>query len=83
MIGGALGACGIATRKKFYRSDFSNLDGVVTEEDRTTEVQVNLKAKRLLIAICIVIFLLGISLIERDHNWNPIQTREPVVRGRE
>ena len=75
-----MGAVRVATAKKLYRSDFANQEGVITEEDYETEVPITQRKRTAIVAACILIAIFGIYLIQRDHNWNPIQT--PAVNFR-
>jgi hypothetical protein len=72
LLGGLSGALGLRTSKELHRSDFVNHDGVVTEEDRNTRVHLSPKKRVGLIALCLAIAILGVWMIERDHNWNPL-----------
>jgi cell division protein FtsL len=75
-VGGFLSAIGVATAKKFLKSDFANSDGVISEEDYKTEVTLTPQRRSLIVAICIVIAVTGVFWIQHDNNWNPFQ---PVV----
>jgi hypothetical protein len=73
LVGGAVGAIRIATAKRFYRSDFANQDGVITEADRETEFSMTPLRRWFLVGICILIAVFGLFLIQRDHGWNPFR----------
>ena len=59
LIGGTIGAVRIATAKQFYKSDFTNQDGVITDEDRKTLVRMTPLRRWVLVAICVLIAILG------------------------
>jgi hypothetical protein len=73
LVGGAVGAFRTAIAKKFYRSDFANQEGVITEADRTTEVPMTHLKRWLLVGICILVAVFGVLLIQKDHGWNPFR----------
>jgi hypothetical protein len=73
LLGGVLGAFRVATAKKFYKSDFANQDGVITEEERKTEVLMTPLIRWLVVAVCILVAVYGGIRIQDDHAWNPFQ----------
>lgn len=75
LVGGVLGAMRVATAKKFFRSDFANSDGVLNEEDYRTEVRVTSARRWIIVGISALIAVVGVILVQHDHNWNPFHTR--------
>ena len=75
MVGGVLGAVRVARAKKFFRSDFANSDGVIKEEDKTTEVRVTPMRRWIIVGIAALIAVAGANIVQQDHNWNPLNTR--------
>lgn len=71
LVGGVWGAVKIARAKKLYRSDFKNLEGVITEEDRKTEVTLTPLQRWAIVVCCAGLAAIGLFVIEHDHNWNP------------
>ncbi len=72
LLGGLGGALGVGTSKELHRSDFVNLDGVVTKEDRNTRVHLHPKKRVGLVALCLAIAILGVWMIQRERNWHPL-----------
>ncbi len=72
-LGGIIGAFRVATARKLYKSDFANQDGVITAEERKTEVPMTLLMRWVLVAACILIAVYGGMRIKDDHAWNPFQ----------
>ena len=72
-VGGLMSAIGVATAKRFLKSDFANSDGVISEEDYKTEVTLTPMRRWLILAICIVIAVIGVFWIQHDNDWNPFQ----------
>jgi hypothetical protein len=71
LIFGVIGAFRNATAKRYFRSDFANLDGQVTEEDRRTEVHVSTLQRWLLVVLCLIMAVAGAIVIQRAHDWKP------------
>jgi phosphotransferase system glucose/maltose/N-acetylglucosamine-specific IIC component len=71
LVGGFVGTVRCAVAKKFYESDFANLDGVIADEQGRTEVSVTPVARWLIVAGCLLLTALGVILIQHAHNWNP------------
>ena len=74
LIGGAIGAFRTATAKQFYRSDFVNQDGIITDEDRKTLVRVTPLKRWIGVAICTLIAIYGGVQIQKNRAWNPFQS---------
>jgi hypothetical protein len=64
LAGGVVGAIGNATAKRFFKSDFQNLDGVISEEDRRAVVPVTKIQRLLLVVICVLLAIVGVVLIQ-------------------
>lgn len=73
-IGGVWGAIKIATAKKLFKSDFANQEGVIKAEDYATEVPMTPLRRWTIVGVCIIIAIVGLFMIEHDHNWNPFQS---------
>jgi len=82
VVGGVWGAIGCATAGKFYKSDFANQDGVIPEEDSTTQGAVSPKQRWGLTVLCIAIAIVGLFWIQHDHNWKPFRLDGWVLSGR-
>jgi hypothetical protein len=82
LLGGALGAFRVATAKKFYKSDFANQEGVITEEERKTEVTLTPLMRWMIVAVCIAVAIYGGIRIQDDHAWNPFSNGGPPVLTR-
>jgi hypothetical protein len=73
LVGGTVGAFRVAIAKKFFKSDFANMEGVITEEDRKTEVQISHLKRWSIVGICTLLAVFGVFKIQQDRNWNPFQ----------
>jgi hypothetical protein len=73
LAGGIWGAIKVAIAKRFFKADFANLEGVITEEDRRTEVTITPMKRWLIVVICAALAILGVLWIQHDNNWNPFQ----------
>ena len=73
LVGGAVGAFRVAIAKKFFKSDFANMEGVITEEDYKTEVPISPLKRWIIVGICILLAVFGLIKIQQDRNWNPFQ----------
>ena len=82
LLGGALGAFKVATAKKFYKSDFANQEGVITEEERKTEVTLSPLTRWAIVVVCIAVAIYGGIRIQDDHAWNPFANGGPPVLTR-
>ena len=71
LIGGAIGAVRVAIAKSFFESDFANLDGVITDEQRKTPVHITRARRWLIVLACLAVATVGCFLIHHDGNWNP------------
>jgi hypothetical protein len=81
LLGGALGAFRVATAKVFYKSDFMDSDGVITEQDRTTEITVTPLKRWLIVLGCVGLAIYGAIRIQDRHNWNPFNTPESAAES--
>lgn len=71
LVGGVVGAVRMIFARKFFQSDFANLDGVITEKQYKTEIHVTSRRRFLITFGCMFLAAIGAYLIERRHNWNP------------
>lgn len=71
LIGGLVGVVRNARTKRYYQSDFASFDGVITEEQRKTVVPISSAQRLGLIALCLLLAIAGVVLIQHQHNWNP------------
>jgi uncharacterized membrane protein YdcZ (DUF606 family) len=74
LIGGVVGAFRVAIAKKFLRSDFANMEGVIAEADYKTEVHITPKKRWIIVGVCVVIAAFGVFRIQQDRKWNPFQS---------
>jgi hypothetical protein len=72
LLGGVLGAVRVLRAKTF--SWANEVDTVVTEEDRRREPLMTPTQRSVLVAICLVLAVAGAILIQRQHDWNPLQS---------
>jgi hypothetical protein len=72
LLGGALGSVRVLRAKTF--SWANEVDTVVTEEDRQREAPMTPFKRWVLVAICFLLAIVGAVLIQRQHNWNPLQS---------
>lgn len=79
LIGGALGAFRVSTTKKFYKSDFANKDGVITDEERKTEVMLSPLMRWAIVVVCSAVAIYGGIRIQHDQAWNPFSNGGPPV----
>lgn len=73
LVGGVVGAIRVAIAKKFFKSDFASREGVITEEDYKTEVQITPMKRWIIVGVCVAIAVFGMFKIQQDQNWNPFQ----------
>jgi hypothetical protein len=71
LLGGIVGGIRVATAKKFFKSDFESSEYLIPAEDYKTEVHVSSLKRWVIVAICGVVALVGVFLIQHDQNWNP------------
>jgi hypothetical protein len=71
LVGGVWGAIANAIAKKFSKSDFANQEGVIPSEDYKTEVRMTPLNRWSIVGICGVLALVGVLVIQHDHNWDP------------
>lgn len=72
LLGGVLGAVRVLLAKTF--SWANEVDTVVTEEDRKREAPMTPLRRWVLVTICLLLAIVGAVLIQRRHNWNPLQS---------
>jgi hypothetical protein len=82
LLGEALGAFRVATAKKFYKSDFANQEGVITEEEQKTEVTLTPLMRWMIVGVCIAVAIYGGIPIQDDHAWNPFSNGGPPALTR-
>ena len=82
LLAGVWGAIANAFAKRFYKADFANRDGVIPEEDYTTEVAVGPKMRWSIVGLCVAVAVVGLILIQHDHNWKPFRLDGWVLSGR-
>jgi hypothetical protein len=82
LLGGVIGALRVATARKFYKSDFANQEGIITEEERKTEVTLTPLLRWMIVAACIALAIVGGIRIQNDHGWNPFYNPkiQPILR---
>lgn len=72
LAAGFVGAVRNATAKKYHESDFKS-EFWATDEERRTEVPVSRLQQSLWTGVCLLIAIIGCSIITRDDNWNPFR----------
>jgi hypothetical protein len=68
LLSGVWVAIRIGLAKKVHRSDIMDSDAIVTEEDKTTEVRLSLTKRIIILSICLIATVIGVSLICKNHN---------------
>jgi hypothetical protein len=68
-VGGILGSIRVLRAKTFSWANY--VDTVVTEEDRKREAPMTPLKRRVLVAICLLLAIVGAVFIQRTHSWNP------------
>ena len=71
LIGGATGAVRVAIAKRFFESDFTISEYVITDEQRKAAVHITPVQRWLIVLACVGVAIIGCFLIQHDANWNP------------
>ena len=82
VIGGVVGAVRVAIARKFSRSDFANMESVITDEDYKTEVKITPMKRWIIVGVCVIISVFGVFRIQQDHNGTHSNPESPHLSPR-